>query len=291
MMDWFYFSLASAFFSAIAAIIEKKVLKTEKAFEFTVVLSAFNALLAAMFFTLVDLTKIPILTLEVVFFKSVINAFAFLCVMYAIKNLELSECLPLLALTPGFVAVLAFAGLGEALSVVEIAGLALLISGVYIHGIGGGQGILDPFRRFLFAKGHKYVLAALALFTFTSVMDKVVLGTFKMEPVAFMVFENIFYAVAIPAAFFILGGKAGGLRKTFISSGRLLLVLSAVTIVYRYTYILGVKLGTSVALALAVKRTSVFFAVIMAGAIFREHRIMRRVIATAMLVAGTLLIA
>ena len=42
--------------------------------------------------------------------------------------------------------------------------------------------------------------------------------------------------------------------------------------------------------ALAVKRISVFIAVILGGVMFKEHSLKRRIIATAMLVIGTLLI-
>jgi drug/metabolite transporter (DMT)-like permease len=210
--------------------------------------------------------------------------------MYSIKNLELSEALPLLALTPGFVAVFAFGFLGEVLSLAQAAGLLLLIGGVYIHGISAKRNLLDPFRKFFTARGHQYVLAALALFTVTSLLDRVILTGYKMAPEAYMVFENLFFAIIIPVAFFIAGGKIRGAGKVIISSGKVILVLAAVTMVYRYTYILGVKFSESVALALAVKRISVFIAVILGGVLFREHSLRRRIIATAMLVMGTLLI-
>jgi drug/metabolite transporter (DMT)-like permease len=289
-MEWYVFALASALFSAIAAILEKKMLFKEKAFEFTVVLSLFNASLAMLFFPLVDLSKITAVTYAVVFGKSILNGLAFLCVMYSIKNLELSEALPLLALTPGFVAVFAFSFLGEVLSIAQAAGLILLMAGVYIHGIGAKQKLLDPFRKFFTAKGHKYVLAALVLFTVTTLLDKVILTGFKMAPEAYMVFENLFFAAIIPAAFFITGGKIRGASKVIISSGKMIFILAAVTMVYRYTYILSVKFSESVALALAVKRISVFIAVILGGMLFKEHSLKRRIIATAMLVVGTLLI-
>jgi bacterial/archaeal transporter family protein len=289
-MEWYVFSFASALFSAMAAIIEKKILFKEKAFEFTVVLTLFNAALAMLFFPLVDLSKISAMTYGVVFGKSILNGLAFLCVMYSIKNLELSEALPLLALTPGFVAVFAFGFLGEALSIAETAGLLLLIGGVYMHGISAKQKLLDPFKKFFTARGHQYVLAALALFTVTSLLDRVILTNYNMAPEAYMVFENLFFAIIIPVAFFIAGGKPKGAFKAAKSSGKMILMLAAVTIVYRYAHILGVKASHSVALALAVKRVSVFIAVIIGGVLFREHSIKRRIIATAMLVIGTLLI-
>jgi drug/metabolite transporter (DMT)-like permease len=289
-MEWYVFSFASALFSAIAAIIEKKILFKEKAFEFTVALSLFNASLAMMFFPLVDLSKISAMTYFVVFGKSILNGLAFLCVMYSIKNMELSEALPLLALAPGFVAVFAFGFLGETLSLAELSGLLLLIGGVYMHGVSAKQKLTDPFRKFLTAKGHQYVIAALALFTVTSLLDRVILSSYNMAPEAFMVFENMFFAAVIPAAFFIAGGRIRGVSRTIVSSGKMILLLAAVTMVYRYAHILGVKSSHSVALALAVKRVSVFIAVILGGVLFREHSLKRRIVATAMLVIGTLLI-
>ena len=52
--------------------------------------------------------------------------------MLALKNLEISNALPLLALTPGFVAVFAFLILGESLKTLEVVGLLFLIFGTFI---------------------------------------------------------------------------------------------------------------------------------------------------------------
>jgi uncharacterized membrane protein len=54
--------------------------------------------------------------------------------------------------------------------------------------------------------------------------------------------------------------------------------------------ILAIKSAYSTALVIAIKRISVLFAVIIGGKIFKEKELMRRTIATIILVVGALLV-
>ena len=122
-MTWFAVALISALLSAFAAITQKKVLFNLGALEFSFLLSIANLVFSIPFFFFIDYNTINILNLSILLAKSVIGVAAFLCVMIALKNLEISNALPLLALTPGFVAVFAFLLLGESLKTVEVIGL------------------------------------------------------------------------------------------------------------------------------------------------------------------------
>lgn len=288
-MDWYYFSFIAAFLSALAAIIEKKTLFKEKALTFTVILSIFNLILASIFFFFVDFSKISYSTLIIVFFKSILNAMAFLCVMYSIKNLELSDALPMLVLTPGFVAVFALIFLGETLTLIEWIGLILLIAGIYILQIKEIK-IGDSIKKLFKSKGHKYVLTALILFTITSLLDRYILNQIKLEPTAYMGFQHLFFAIIFIIIFFLLNRKIKELGKTLKQSWFLILLLSIVTIGYRFFEIMSIKLTSSVALAIAIKRISVFFAVVIGGSLFKEHNLLRKAIATSLLIAGVLMI-
>ncbi|MEI6731300.1 MAG: EamA family transporter [archaeon] len=288
-MEWYIFALISAIFSALAAILEKKILFKEKALEFTVILALFNLVIASFFFFRTDFQTLSLPGLGILLFKSFLNALAFLFVMYSIKKLELSETLPMLALTPGFVAIFAFIFLGESLSSLEIIGLALLVIGIYIHGLDKKQGLLKPFRTF-FSSKNKYILLALSLFTLTSILDKLILSRFKFSPDAFMAFQHVFFALIFIFIFISLGGKFKGLKSTAYLSGILIFVLAIITVIYRYAEIMAVKNSASVALVIALKRTSVFFAVLIGGKIFKDHHLVRRLIATAFLVAGAAMI-
>ncbi|MGE5500287.1 MAG: hypothetical protein ACM3Q2_19600, partial [Syntrophothermus sp.] len=66
--------------------------------------------------------------------------------------------------------------------------------------------------------------------------------------------------------------------------------IALLTIVYRYTEIAAVK-NAPVALVLSIKRISVFFAVIIGGRIFKESSLLIKSIATAIIIAGVILIA
>lgn len=131
-MDWFLIALLSSLFSAFAAITQKKVLFDLNPVEFSFHLAVVNLVLSIPFFFFINYETINSYNLFILSIKSVIGVLAFLCVMTALKNLQISNALPLLALTPGLVAVFAFLFLGESLSSFEVIGLISLIAGTYI---------------------------------------------------------------------------------------------------------------------------------------------------------------
>ena len=287
MIEWYVFALISAVFSAVAAILEKKVLFKDKILGFTTLLAIFNLILAIPFLFFIE-SKITSIGLLVLFFKSFLGGLAFLCIMYGIKNLELSSALPLLVLTPGLVAVSAFIFLGEALTIYEILGILLLIVGTYILQLTQNQKLLDPFKFLFKSRAYLYLIFALILFTTTSILDKTLLKQFNMPINGFMFFQHLFFAI-IFIIFILFSGKIKEIKSSFKFSWKLIAILSIVTIIYRYGELQAVK-TTAVALAISIKRLSVFFAVVLGGRIFRESNLLRKTIATAIMALGAILI-
>ena len=287
MIPWYILSIVSALFSAGAAIIQKKILFKESAINMSVLLAIFNLLVAIPFFFFTDFSTLTTLGLIVLFLKSTLGAFAFLCVMLGIKNLELSSALPLLVLTPGFVAFFAFIFLGESISNIEIIGMALLLCGTYILQIKQNQKISTPFKAFIKSKGNHYILLALILFTTTSILDKAILKNFNVPINAFMGFQHLFFAIIFLLILIFSGAKK--IKSTIKNSWSIILLLTFITLTYRYTHLLAIKIAP-VALALSIKRISVFFAVIYGGTLFNEHNIIRKAIATAIMITGAILI-
>jgi len=293
-MEWYILALISALFSALAAVLEKKILFKEKVIEFTFILALFNAVLASIFLFFTDFTKITTISLIILLFKAVLNSFAFLFVMHAIKDLELSSALPLLVLTPGLVAVFAFFFLGETLNWINISGLVILTIGIYILNLKDVQNLTSPFTIFFNSRGHKFITLALLFFTITSLIDRFLLTRGGMPPTALMSFQHFFFCIFFLIILIIsrpnLTQIKDSLRKILITSGILIFLLSIVTIVYRYTEILSVKGTKNVALSLILKRISVFFAIIIGGKMFNEHHLLRKIIATIILIAGAILV-
>ena len=194
-MSWFLLAFISALFSAAAAISQKKILFKIGALEFSLLLSILNIIFLLPLFFFLNYENIFWDKLLVLYIKTILEAFAFLNVMLAIKNFEISKALPLLALTPGLVAVSAFIFIGDSLTLNEVFGILLLILGTYLIETRSKRDLLDPFKIFISSKKHHYVLTALLLFTVTALIDRLLLHKYDMAPESFLVFQNLFIAI------------------------------------------------------------------------------------------------
>lgn len=289
-MTWFILAFTSAVLSAAASLGEKKSLFKMSAINFSFVLSLFTLLFSIPFFLSPTFQQPGTTSLIILFGKTLLNSFAFLFVMYSIKNLDISEALPLMVLTPGFVAIFAFIFLGESLTLQEISGVILLLAGTYILETGSGMGVLGPFKVFIKTKNYRFVITALLLFTVTSILDKVLVGQYKVTPHTFVGYQHLFTAIIFLVTF--LFSRKNNVAEKLIPDKSLLgliIVIAVITIGYRYTQIEAVKLAP-VALVLSVKRISVFFATLAGGKIFKEKNLLKKAIATAVMIAGALLI-
>jgi drug/metabolite transporter (DMT)-like permease len=289
-MTWFFIALSSAILSAFAAITQKKVLLNRDALEFSFLLSVTNLVLSIPFFFVINYSHLNTVNMTVLFIKSLIGVGAFLCVMIALKNLNISNALPLLALTPGFVAVFAFLILGESIKSIEILGLILLITGTYILESKSIRDLLFPLNIFIKSKYYNYILVALLLFTASSIMDKLLLIRLNLTPVSLIAIQHFYFAVLFAAIYFYYAYKIK-LPKILIRRNDIwwIILISVLTIGYRYTQVVAVSIA-SVAIVLAVKRTSVFWATIIGGKIFNEKKLLKKTLAVIFIVAGTILI-
>lgn len=289
-MTWFAIAIISALLSAFAAITQKKVLFNLGALEFSFLLSLVNLIFSIPFFFFIDYGTINSLNLTVLFIKSLIGVGAFFCVMLSLKNLEISNALPLLALTPGFIAVFAFILLGEALKPIEVIGLVLLMAGTFILESGDGKKFVMPFSVFVKSKYHRFIILALLLFTASSILDKFLLIKMKLSPISLTAFQHIYFAIMFSMVFFIFRKKTEPLPKIINKSNlSWIALISVLTIGYRYTQIVAVGMA-SVALVLAIKRTSVFWATIIGGKIFSDKDLLKRSIAAILVLIGAILI-
>ncbi len=289
-MTWFAIALLSAFLSAFAAITQKKVLFNIGALEFSFLLSLVNLIFSIPFFFFIDYGTINSYNLSILFIKSVIGVGAFFCVMLSLKNLEISNALPLLALTPGFIAVFAFIFLGESLKLQEVIGLAVLIVGTYLLESQKVKEIFYPFSVFIKSKYHRFVILALLLFTASSILDKLLLVKLKLSPVSLTAFQHIYFAILFSIIYFIFKKKNEPVTN-HISKANFgwIALISILTIGYRFTQVAAIGMA-SVALVLAVKRTSVFWATIVGGKIFSDKDLLKRSIAAILILAGAILI-
>ena len=285
-MEWFYLAFISAILSAFAAILQKKVLFKFEALEFSFILSICNSIIVLIFVNSINFSDTNLIGVAILYFKTFLGAFAFWFVMLAIKNMEISGALPLMVLTPGLVAILSFFFIGETIENIEIIGMVLLLAGTYILEIKKGDSLLKPMKVFLHSNYHHYILYALILFSISSILDKVLLKDFKLAPITFVFFQQIFLTINFA---FILLYKRYNLLKVLgnvnSNSIKWIVLISIATIGYRYTQIEAIKIAP-VALVLSIKRTSVFFASVIGGKIFKETLLIKKGIAILIMLIG-----
>lgn len=290
-MDWFIIAFISAILSAASTIFEKKVLFKIDAFTFSLLNSVFNLFFTIPFIFLANYSSVTYNGLNILFFKTVLNSAAFYFVMLSLKNLEISKALPLLVLTPGFVALFGFIILGEPLNMYQLMGMFMLLLGTYILEMQAKDDFWEPFKVFLKHKNYRYVIAALSLFTITTLLDKYILKDLIKDPKAFLVLQQLFTAIIFLIASFLVKVKiVNTVKQTETNIWFYIVIIALFTIGYRYTQIEAIKYAPAVALVLSVKRISVFFASIIGGKIFNEKNLIRKAIATAILIAGTFFI-
>ncbi|HPN39318.1 MAG TPA: EamA family transporter [Melioribacteraceae bacterium] len=290
-MEWFFIAFASALLSAASTIFEKKLLFEMNAFSFSLLNSFFNLLFTVPFIFFSDFSSITDKGLLILLIKTILNSAAFYFVMLSLKNLEISKALPLLVLTPGFVALFAFLLLNEPLSINQLLGMGMLLIGTYILEMQAKEDFLEPFKVFVKSKNYRYIITALFLFTATTLLDKYILKDLIKNPKAFLVFQQLFTAIIFfVAALFIKGGIVKILKDTNNDWWKWIILVAVLTIGYRYSQIEAIKFAPAVALVLAVKRISVFFASIIGGKIFNEKNLLQKAIATLILIGGTFFI-
>ena len=290
-MNWFLLALISAVFSAFAAVSEKKALFSLNPLNFSFLVSLVTLVFSIPFFFAVNPADITSAGMAVLAFKTILSASAFLCVMLSLKNLEVSEALPLLALSPALVAVAGVILINDHLSLLQWTGVAVMVAGAYILELRKGTtNLLEPLKAVLLFSKYRYVFIALFLFMVSSILDRLLLKGFKLPPYTFMAFQQLFYALFFLV---IILFKRVSITAGLKEGGRSLLILiaavSVFTVIYRYTQIEATKLAP-VALVLSVKRLSVLFAVIIGGKLFLEDNLKRRILAVIIILAGAALL-
>ncbi len=286
-MNWFLLAFISAVFSAAAAVSEKKILFTINALDFSFLISIVTLFFSIPFFGMMEYSDIFSIRILILFLKTILSAAAFLYVMLSIKNLELSEALPLLALTPAFVAISGIFFINDSLTSVEWLGIMLMVAGTYILEIKkGSKNLFEPFKVIFNSKKYSYILIALILFTITSLLDRVLLRSYNLPPYTFMAFQQLFYALIFTVIVLVRYKNISmPIKEVNKKIFYLIILVSLFTVVYRYTQIEATKLAP-VALVLSVKRISVLMAIIFGGKLFKDANLYRRIIAAVIILIG-----
>ena len=284
---WFPLALLCALSLATSDALVKKALTGHDD-----VLILWLRLVVALPFLLSTLLVIPLPTLYPGFWPAVLTALPLemlAAVLYvrALKLSPLGLTLPFLALTPVFLLVIPWLLLGERIAPAGVAGILCIAAGSYTLNLKEvRQGFLAPFRAIRREPGSRMMIAVAFIFSFTSTLGKQAIACSSPLFFAALYFSLLVLAFA-PIALWrgrrelAAHSRREALRATFLPG-----ISYAVSIA---CHMLALSL-TKVAYMISVKRLSLLFGVLYGHYLFREESLRERLLGTALMLAGVVLI-
>ncbi|MDD4254880.1 MAG: EamA family transporter [Methanofollis sp.] len=218
--------------------------------------------------------------------SSALNAAAVWLTYRALAETDISLAVPMLSLTPIFLVGPSYLLLGEAPGAGGAAGIVLIVAGSYVLGTGGGEGgvgVLAPIRALWMRRGTAMMAGVAIIYSLTATLDKVLI--LQSDPFFGLGLDLL----AIGALFWVLILASGGTPAGPPPAGRAVAITGGLLAFE----ILSVGLALSLQIVpyvISVKRTSILFAVVIGGFIFKEASPGRRSTATAVMVVGTVCI-
>jgi drug/metabolite transporter (DMT)-like permease len=288
-MNWFLFAFFCAIFLSAASLIEKRVLRKVHAIDYSATLAILNVLISAPLLFLIDFSRLRPWPIFLIFCSALFAAISFYLVARGVRHLEISTVSPLLALSPGTSSLLAFLFLGEVLSFYKIMGILLMILGSYILTMQAGKGLLEPLRIVKKSKYIQFILISLVLYSFGAVFDRTILTTFDVSVPVYIFFVHFFISLLYLPMSWAFGGSLRGVINTMKTSGPDVFMAAIFTVGYRYFQMQALAL-VYVGFVSAIKRSSTFFTTFIGGELFHEEHLARKLLASAVIIAGTLLI-
>lgn len=288
-MNWLIFALLTAVFSAIATLLQKKILTKEHAMEMSAVLALINLILVIPIFFFIDYSQLQLLPIILIFFVTILGSIAYFLFCRCVRHMEISEVSPLTVVGPGVTAILAFLILGEALTLQQILGIIILIIGTYILELKDNHDLLSPFKQIKKSKFIHLLFITLIIYGLTSVFDRFILTTYNITPFVYLAFVHLFVSIHFFIMITIFHKGIKDIKNGLKNFGPLILILSIFTLTYRIFQMYAVSL-VFVGIVLAIKKASTLFVVALSGKLFHENNLLLKIFASIVLIFGVILI-
>lgn len=281
MIAWYYLALLSSIFMGLSTLVEKKALKTEHPSAFSASFTTLIAIVSLVFIPLANF-NIAWSTVAIIYVLSVISTTTYVLTAKVYKHSSVSLSTPILSSLPMFfVVLLAFAFLGEKLTIVQYISIAILIFATYF--------IISEKDQ----PPKKYIIM-LVLISFLSgigfTVSKYLLGGI-VNAFTFLILSEIFIAANMLVYMTV---KFGGVKEILSNTrANKLPIISIVilAILYRLTFYFSLYTA-QVSLAMPLRNTvNILIIVIAGGMIFKEGSIIKKlVLAIIMVICASVLL-
>lgn len=282
-MEWLIFAILSALFHATTQALSKYNLLNLK--PTTVGAAKFG--FAAPFLLALMIIKGPAIQDTTTFWYSLfiasaLNTLATFLIMKALKISPLSLSIPFMSFTPVFLIFVAFIFLGEIPSLYGIVGICLVVIGSYLMNIKSiSNGIFQPFKDLKDEKGP--------LLVFTAAFIISMVATFAKKSMLSSNTHTFIFGFALLQAIILSFFSISEIRAVFKKSKELIVLGISQALSEFFAALALVSAYAS--FAVSVKRTSLIFSVLIGYFFFKEKNIAERLVGTALMVAGVIIIS
>ncbi len=279
-MEWFIFAIITATLTGFSVLIEKKVLIKENALKFATIFSLFCAFLVLFLVPQVDF-KINLETLVLIYAASVFLTFGIFLFAKSLKHMQLSIAYPLSAFEPAIVAFIAF---------------FILVVGAYVLELNYKKfNLFDPFKEIINSKYIHLIFLAILFYSLTTIVDRFVLSpnnSIITTPVNYLFFILLFTAFNFVVLISIFRPGVKELYHVVKRNGKLIFLMAIIVVAFRLSQFTAFSMPEGNAgLVIAIRRGgAAFISVLLGGEIFHEKNIVKKVIATIVMLLGIYLI-
>jgi transporter family protein len=282
---WAIFAFSSSLLAGINTILQKETLKKLHAVQLMTVSTIVVAVACLGFLPFynfsVDFRQISLIALF-----TIMQAFALIFTIRAMRHLDVSVVSPFFNLGTALTAVMAYFFFKEALTSIDIAGIFLLIAGGYILEL-KGKNLAQPIKEVFRSSSIHYLLGGVLLFSTGYLLSKFILET--MQPIPFLVYQQMGNLIIFSAITFFVYGGTKDIKQGF-ADGKWLIPAMAVLLILENLFMYKALKTGEASLVVPLYRTWTLWAVIFGGRVFHENHLLKRTIASVLMILGAAII-
>lgn len=288
-LPWYAYALLSAVCTPFIVLLEKRGVTREQPVRFSTGVMALGALVSAPFLPFVAWERMTPELYLLIALVALLSGLGCLISSVAMRNLEAGEVSAILALTPAVTTLAALAALGEVPSVNALLGVAVIVIGLVILEL---PRLLGLFGRMHPTHALGYVgvaLCAVAVYTASALADRVTLASGLVSPFDFIVVTQVAMGVIFIAAALMRSKERFSFMGAMSRQPATMSALVLIEFVSRVLYSRAVALAY-VGLVASLKRVNVIITILLAGRLFHEKGVARKVFAASLILAGVVAI-
>jgi len=292
MIDSFIYSILSAIFESLRNVSSKIGLKDMDEYLVTWAFGFFALPFLVFPYIFISIPSLGNQYWIILLTDGTLNVIATILQLKAIKSSDLSLTIPLLSFTPLFLLIISPLILGQYPTFLGIIGVILIVIGSYVLNIKRrilttkrkNSDYLDPFKAMVQKRGPKLMIIAAFILSITSSIDRI--GDLNSSPLFWAVSVHLFTSVTLAP---VIIREFSNHKKLKGMNIRILFAVgffSALAIVTQFIAIISLL----VPYVIAIKRTSAIMSVLFGYFIFKEKGIKGRLIGSAIMVLGVIII-